>query len=101
MIYRRVEKVFTGHEREHGEAWHRFCQQRYLETIDQLWKDHLLDMDHLRQGIGLRGYGQRDPKVEYKREGYAGFICMLEQIKVSFVSQVLGSQVAAQDPVGR
>ena len=64
-------------EEEFGEEFLRFLQYRYLATIDQLWKDHLLAMDHLRQGIGLRGYGQKDPKQEYKKEGYNGFIQML------------------------
>ena len=42
----------------------------YLGSIDQLWKDHLLNMDHLKEGVGLRGYGQKDPLVEYKKEGF-------------------------------
>jgi preprotein translocase subunit SecA len=49
-------------------------------------------MDHLRQGIGLRGYGQKDPKVEYKKEGYAGFLRMLQSIKTTFVSQAMRAQ---------
>jgi preprotein translocase subunit SecA len=49
-------------------------------------------MDHLRQGIGLRGYGQKDPKLEYKKEGYAGFIRMLGSIKSTFVSQIMRAQ---------
>ena len=69
QIYKRVEKLYVDREKDYGDDWHRFCQLRYLATIDQLWKDHLLAMDHLRQGIGLRGYGQKDPKVEYKKEG--------------------------------
>jgi len=44
-----------------------------LQTVDYLWKDHLLNMDHLREGIGLRGYAQKDPLHEYKREGYDMF----------------------------
>ncbi len=92
QIYQRVEKLYLDREKDYGEDWHRFCQLRYLATIDQLWKDHLLAMDHLRQGIGLRGYGQKDPKIEYKKEGYAGFIRMLDNIKVQFVSQVMRAQ---------
>jgi preprotein translocase subunit SecA len=49
-------------------------------------------MDHLRQGIGLRGYGQKDPKQEYKKEGYNGFIQMLGTIKTQFVSQMMRVQ---------
>jgi len=51
-----------------------------LEELDRTWKEHLLSMDHLRDGIGLRGYGQRDPKQEYKREGFAMFQEMLFRI---------------------
>ncbi|MBL8914676.1 MAG: preprotein translocase subunit SecA [Archangium sp.] len=92
QIYKRVEKLFVDREGEYKEDWYRFCQLRYLATIDQLWKDHLLAMDHLRQGIGLRGYGQKDPKVEYKKEGYSGFIRMLASIKSTFVSQIMRAQ---------
>ncbi|HEY1089256.1 MAG TPA: SEC-C metal-binding domain-containing protein, partial [Archangium sp.] len=92
QIYQRVEKVFLDREKDFGDDWYRFCQLRYLATIDQLWKDHLLAMDHLRQGIGLRGYGQKDPKVEYKKEGYSGFIRMLGSIKSTFVSQIMRAQ---------
>ncbi|MDR2161774.1 MAG: preprotein translocase subunit SecA [Desulfovibrio sp.] len=51
-----------------------------LEELDRCWKEHLLNMDHLRDGIGLRGYGQRDPKQEYKREGFSLFQEMLYRI---------------------
>jgi preprotein translocase subunit SecA len=93
MIFKRVERNYLDREKDYSEDWHRFCQLRYLNTIDQLWKDHLLAMDHLRQGIGLRGYGQKDPKVEYKKEGYAGFIRMLQQTKTTFVSQIMRAEV--------
>ncbi|MDQ3265777.1 MAG: preprotein translocase subunit SecA [Myxococcota bacterium] len=92
QVYKVVEKVYLQREQEYGDDFHRFCQVRYLATVDQLWKDHLLAMDHLRQGIGLRGYGQKDPKQEYKREGYAGFIRMLSSIKETFVSQLMRVQ---------
>jgi preprotein translocase subunit SecA len=92
QIYRVVEKTYLDREKDYGEDWHRFCQIRYLATIDQMWKDHLLGMDHLRQGIGLRGYGQKDPKLEYKREGYNNFIKMLAAIKEQFVSQIVRAQ---------
>ncbi|MFP2902061.1 preprotein translocase subunit SecA [Corallococcus sp. 4LFB] len=92
QIYGAAEKVFTAREQEFGEDFMRFLQYRYLATIDQLWKDHLLAMDHLRQGIGLRGYGQKDPKQEYKKEGYTGFMQMLDAIKTQFVSQMMRVQ---------
>jgi preprotein translocase subunit SecA len=52
-----------------------------LQTLDQVWKEHLLALDHLRQGIGLRAYGQRDPLNEYKREAFALFHGMLDDLK--------------------
>jgi len=52
-----------------------------LQIIDQQWKDHLLNIDHLKEGIGLRGYGQRDPLIEYKRESFELFQSMLERIQ--------------------
>ncbi len=52
-----------------------------LESLDRNWKEHLLSMDHLKQGIGLRGYGQRDPKREYKREGFEMFEDLLYRVK--------------------
>ena len=54
-----------------------------LEELDRCWKEHLRNMDALRDGIGLRGYGQRDPKLEYKREGFEMFQAMLFQIRES------------------
>ncbi len=91
-LYAAAEKVINQRHQEFGEEFLRFLQYRYLSTIDQLWKDHLLAMDHLRQGIGLRSYGQKDPKQEYKKEGYAGFIRMLGAIKTQFVSQMMRVQ---------
>ena len=52
-----------------------------LQTIDQYWKDHLLSLDHLRDGIGLRGYGQKDPLQEYKREAFDLFKRLISAIK--------------------
>jgi preprotein translocase subunit SecA len=52
-----------------------------LQTLDQVWKEHLLNLDHLRQGIGLRAYGQLDPLREYKTEAFALFGTLLEDLK--------------------
>jgi len=97
QIFKVVEKAYSAREAEAGEQFHRFLQVRFLATIDQLWKDHLLAMDHLRQGIGLRGYGQKDPKQEYKKEGYEGFIQMLSAINHQFVSLMMRVQVQRAD----
>jgi preprotein translocase subunit SecA len=68
-----------------------------LTTIDHLWKDHLLAMDHLREGIGLQGYGQKDPLIEYKKEGYRFFQMMMGQITGDVVRKLYSVQLAAQE----
>ncbi|MFB3851811.1 MAG: preprotein translocase subunit SecA [Acidobacteriota bacterium] len=60
-----------------------------LQVIDNQWKDHLLTMDHLKEGIGLRAYGQRDPLVEYKKEAYYAFESMLDRIEEEIVRYLM------------
>lgn len=59
-----------------------------LETIDQAWKQHMINIDHLKEGIGLRGWGQKNPLIEYKREAFAMFEDMMRQIRVDIVRHV-------------
>jgi preprotein translocase subunit SecA len=68
-----------------------------LQILDQVWKEHLLSLDHLRQGIGLRAYGQRDPLNEYKREAFVLFEAMLERLRER-VTQVLAHVELRLDP---
>jgi preprotein translocase subunit SecA len=63
-----------------------------LQVIDQHWKDHLLAMDQLRDGIGLRGYGQKDPLLEYKREGFDMFAMMMDRIKTDVLERLFRVQ---------
>jgi preprotein translocase subunit SecA len=65
-----------------------------LQVIDKHWKDHLLAMDHLKEGIGLRGYSQKNPLNEYKREGFEMFVAMTERIKADVVEYLFKAQVA-------
>jgi preprotein translocase subunit SecA len=65
-----------------------------LTTIDHLWKDHLLAMDHLREGVGLQGYGQKDPLVIYKKEGFGFFSMMMNQITGDAVRKLFVVQMA-------
>jgi preprotein translocase subunit SecA len=70
-----------------------------LSVLDQQWKDHLLNMDHLKEGIGLRGYGQHDPLVEYKRESFDMFEAMMERfqeetVRYLYLMQIIESQAA-------
>ncbi|MBL7684506.1 MAG: preprotein translocase subunit SecA [Deltaproteobacteria bacterium] len=69
-----------------------------LQTLDALWKDHLLNMDHLREGIGLRGYAQKDPIVEYKREGYTLFETMITQISEDSLQKLFRVQIEERRP---
>ncbi|MDR2891899.1 MAG: preprotein translocase subunit SecA [Deltaproteobacteria bacterium] len=68
-----------------------------LEELDRCWKEHLLAMDQLRDGIGLRGYGQRDPKQEYRREGFAMFHEMLGQIKENVCRDLTRARLQVAD----
>lgn len=68
-----------------------------LQVVDSQWKDHLLAMDHLKEGIGLRGYGQKDPLIEYKREGFAMFEAMVERLKQQTIEYLYRVQVAPDE----
>jgi len=72
-----------------------------LETLDSLWKDHLLSMDHLKEGIGLRGYAQQNPLQEYKKEGFELFEEMMQQLETDVVEKVFTVQIARQEDVQR
>jgi len=102
QVFAVVEKAYRAKEQELGTeqdgtpVLRRYEQWLYLQAIDQQWKDHLLSMDHLRQGIGLRGYGQKDPKQEYKKEGYEMFVQMTWRVKSAVVGNVLRLQLVRQ-----
>lgn len=73
--------------------------ERYLllQMVDNHWKDHLLSMDHLKEGIGLRGYGQKNPLDEYKKEGYGLFEKMIDTVKVQTLTNLMRVRVVQQD----
>jgi preprotein translocase subunit SecA len=71
-----------------GEAIHQYERAIMLQSLDSHWREHLAALDHLRQGIHLRGYAQKDPKQEYKREAFELFSLMLEMIKAD-VTRIL------------
>jgi preprotein translocase subunit SecA len=72
-----------------------------LQTIDTQWKGHLLNIDHLKEGIGLRGYAQKDPKEEYKREAYNLFIEMMGGIRQEIIQKLFRIKLARDDDVAR
>jgi preprotein translocase subunit SecA len=77
--------------------------ERYviLQTVDSFWKDHLLQMDHLKEGIGLRGYAQQDPIMAYKKEAYSMFQEMISRIREETVKILFRIQIARPDDVQR
>jgi preprotein translocase subunit SecA len=70
-----------------------------LQVLDEHWKEHLSNMDHLRQGIGLRGYAQKDPKQEYKREAFTLFEDMLDVVKYEVVGMLSKVQLRSEEEV--
>ncbi|HEY5674350.1 MAG TPA: preprotein translocase subunit SecA [Malonomonas sp.] len=70
-----------------------------LQTIDSQWKDHLLSIDHLKEGIGLRGYGQKNPKEEYKREAYGLFMAMMGRIRQEVLQKLYRVQLTREEDV--
>jgi preprotein translocase subunit SecA len=72
-----------------------------LNVIDQQWKDHLLSMDHLKEGIGLRGYGQKDPLIEYKKESFELFQDMMDRIEDETIRYLFFLQIAQGPPPGQ
>ena len=70
-----------------------------LQTVDSLWKDHLLSMDHLKEGIGLRGYAQQNPLIVYKKEGFDMFQEMIERIKEETLGILFRIQLAEPEVI--
>ncbi|WP_045048498.1 preprotein translocase subunit SecA [Rouxiella chamberiensis] len=99
-ILQNAKDAYTGKEEVVGlEMMRNFEKGVMLQTLDSLWKEHLAAMDYLRQGIHLRGYAQKDPKQEYKRESFAMFAAMLESLKYEVVSVLSKVQVRMPEEV--
>jgi preprotein translocase subunit SecA len=95
-----VAQAYEKKEQELGSDLMRYLEKlMLLQVIDHHWKDHLLGMDHLRDGIGLRGYGQKDPLIEYKREGFDMFSSMMDRIKSDVLDRLFRVQaVRGEEP---
>ncbi len=98
-----LEKTLEQYQRKEEvvgvEMMRSFEKGVMLQTLDSLWKEHLAAMDYLRQGIHLRGYAQKDPKQEYKRESFAMFAAMLESLKYEVISTLSKVQVRMPEEV--
>ena len=102
-LWERIERRYTEKEQAvDAELLRRVERDIMLQIVDVQWKDHLYSLDHLKEGIGLRGYGQRDPLVEYKRESYALFQAMKQRIDEETVRYLWWLRPAAEEgPVRR
>src|SRR5678816_877249 len=72
------------------------CIRDSLYTLDEHWRDHLYELDHLKGGIGLRAYGQRDPLIEYKKEAFNLFETLISEVEEDFVQRLYRVQLAPE-----
>jgi preprotein translocase subunit SecA len=99
-IFESAIKIYEEKEADFGvEEFRGLEQMIVLQVVDNLWKENLLAMDHLKEGIGLRGYAQQDPLVVYKREGFAMFTEMVERIKEETVKFLFRVQIARPEKI--
>jgi len=95
-----VKARFTERERELGaDLLQALERHEMLIVLDTQWKDHLLSIDHLKEGIGLRGYGQRDPLTEYKKEAFDLFEDMFERVKAAVIERLFKVQIVRDAPM--
>jgi preprotein translocase subunit SecA len=98
----RVKERYAEKEKLFGEPMMRWLERRIiLDIVDTQWKDHLLTLDHLKEGIGLRGYGQKDPLVEFKKEAFTLFEDMMGRIDTETVRYLFLVQPAKQEDQAR
>jgi preprotein translocase subunit SecA len=100
VIWQKLEQKYAEKEVQIGlDAMRNLERYIMLNIVDAQWKDHLLAIDHLKDGIGLRGYAQKDPLVEYKRESYYLFDAMLDRIDTETVRNLFNFQVQVSAPI--
>ncbi|HEU0029044.1 MAG TPA: preprotein translocase subunit SecA [Kofleriaceae bacterium] len=93
-----IEKRLVEREKELSRPWLMYFQRQFsLEEIDQQWIEHLKTMDALREGIGLQGYGQKDPKKEYKKAGFSLFSEMMDRIQTNVVTKLFRVQIQREE----
>ncbi|MBO0911491.1 MAG: preprotein translocase subunit SecA [Acidobacteria bacterium] len=100
-IFDKLKERYEGKEKLIGPEAMRYHERMImLSVLDQQWKDHLLNMDHLKEGIGLRGYGQKDPLVEYKRESFDMFEAMMQRFQEDTLRYLYLMQVITRQEAG-
>ncbi|WP_417916719.1 preprotein translocase subunit SecA [Candidatus Electronema sp. JC] len=102
LLLAAVSQAYREQEERNGVEQMRHLERMILlQVVDTLWKEHLLNMDHLKEGIGLRGYGQKNPLDEYKKEGFDMFAGMVEAVKGQTISNLMYVRIVQQDDVAR
>jgi preprotein translocase subunit SecA len=100
LLAQKAREVYEKKEEEFGAPTLRYLEKvLMLQGVDYHWKDHLLAIDQLKEGIGLRGYAQKDPRIEYQKEAYQMFLEMLERIKKDTVQKLFAIQIAKEAEV--
>jgi preprotein translocase subunit SecA len=95
-----IRDAYERKESEIGSEMLRYIEKiLLLQVVDSQWKDHLLAMDHLKEGIGLRGYGQRDPLAEYKKEAFEMFADLTGRMSTEVLSRIFKIQVQKQETI--
>jgi len=98
-ITRRADEFMASKVAKYGPDVMRYVEKSILlQTLDHLWREHLVMLDHLRQVIGLRGYGQRDPLNEYKAEAFALFEAMVAHLREAVTAQLMRVEIVQQPP---
>jgi len=96
-----VQASYASRYAHVGDQMREVERQIMLQVLDNLWKEHLASMDQLRQGIGLRAYAQKNPKQEYKRESFALFEGLLDNIKYETIRYLSHIEVATREDMER
>lgn len=99
-LYTAAEEIYQSRRRDMGvDLVLRVFRHLYTQAIDQAWVEHLQNMEHLRDGIGLRGYGQRDPKNEYKKEGYNLFLNMMANVSNKVLERLFEIEIERPEQI--
>ena len=101
-LYRQAEALYDAREAQaEPELLLRLFKSLMLDEVDRAWMDHLTNMEHLRDGIGLRSFGQRDPKLEYKKEGFDMFTAMMHSVHAGVMSKLFHVEVRREEELAQ
>src|SRR4029079_10909694 len=103
LLERIVEKAGAAYQAKipagAGDSFHQYERYVMLQILDAHWREHLAALDHLRQGIHLRGYAQKNPKQEYKREAFELFGALIEAVKLEVTRNLVAVQIKSEAPL--